>query len=79
MVTGIGDERSMQVTFYGVRGSTPCHGEDTHKYGGNTSCVAVRIPGEQPIMFDLGTGARYFGATPTSCRSGLTSRFSRYW
>ena len=53
----------MQVTFYGVRGSTPCHGEDTHKYGGNTSCVAVRIPGEPPIMFDLGTGARYFGAT----------------
>ena len=56
----------MQVTFYGVRGSTPCHGEDTHKYGGNTSCVAVRIPGEQPIMFDLGTGARYFGATQTA-------------
>jgi phosphoribosyl 1,2-cyclic phosphodiesterase len=63
MVTCIGDQRSMQVTFYGVRGSTPCHGDDTHKYGGNTSCVAVRIPGEQPIMFDLGTGARYFGAT----------------
>lgn len=66
MVTDIGDQRSMQVTFYGVRGSTPCHGEDTHKYGGNTSCVAVRIPGEQPIMFDLGTGARYFGATQTA-------------
>ncbi len=53
----------MQVTFFGVRGSTPCNGDDTAKYGGNTSCVAVRVPGEPPLFFDLGTGARYFGAT----------------
>lgn len=52
----------MQVTFFGVRGSTPCHGEEIAKYGGNTSCVAVRAPGEDPLFFDLGTGARYFGA-----------------
>jgi hypothetical protein len=51
----------MQVTFHGVRGSTPCHGEDTQRYGGNTSCVGIRVPGELPLMFDLGTGARYFG------------------
>ncbi|MDO9175833.1 MAG: hypothetical protein Q7V62_13585, partial [Actinomycetota bacterium] len=53
----------MQVTFFGVRGSTPCNGDDISRYGGNTSCVAVRIPGEPPLFFDLGTGARYFGAT----------------
>ncbi len=52
----------MQVTFFGVRGSTPCHGDEIAKYGGNTSCVAVRVPGENPLFFDLGTGARYFGA-----------------
>ncbi len=51
----------MQVTFFGVRGSTPCNGDDIAKYGGNTSCVAVRVPGEPPLFFDLGTGARYFG------------------
>jgi hypothetical protein len=51
----------MKVTFYGVRGSTPCHGHDTHRYGGNTSCVEVAIAGEAPIFFDLGTGARYLG------------------
>lgn len=51
----------MQVTFFGVRGSTPCHGDEIAKYGGNTSCVAVRAPGEHPFFFDLGTGARYFG------------------
>lgn len=54
---------SLRVTFHGVRGSTPCHGDDIRKYGGNTSCVSIAIPGEAPIVFDLGTGLRYFGQT----------------
>ena len=53
----------MQVTFFGVRGSTPCNGDNIAMYGGNTSCVAVHVPGEPPLFFDVGTGARYFGAT----------------
>lgn len=53
----------MRVTFHGVRGSTPVHGEATRKYGGNTSCVSIDAPGEQPLVFDLGTGLRYFGHT----------------
>jgi phosphoribosyl 1,2-cyclic phosphodiesterase len=53
----------LQVTFYGVRGSTPCHGDDVARYGGNTSCVSVSVPGQGPVMFDIGTGARYFGAS----------------
>jgi len=52
----------MNVTFYGVRGSTPCDCRDQERYGGNTSCVALEAPGETPIVFDLGTGLRYFGA-----------------
>ncbi len=51
----------MRVTFHGVRGSTPCHGREIVRYGGNTSCVAVQLPGHDPILFDLGTGLRYFG------------------
>ena len=49
------------VTFHGVRGSTPCHGENVVKYGGNTSCVSIDIPDHAPLLFDLGTGLRYFG------------------
>ena len=56
-IAGLG----FDITFHGVRGSTPCHGNDVARYGGNTSCVSVDVPGHQPIMFDLGTGARYFG------------------
>jgi phosphoribosyl 1,2-cyclic phosphodiesterase len=50
------------VTFHGVRGSTPCHGDDTRRYGGNTSCVSIDAPGEQPLLLDLGTGLRYAAA-----------------
>lgn len=48
------------VTFHGVRGSTPCQSEEVARHGGNTSCVAVHVDGEQPLLFDLGTGLRYF-------------------
>jgi phosphoribosyl 1,2-cyclic phosphodiesterase len=52
--------RYVIVTFHGVRGSTPCHSEDITRHGGNTACVSVRSPGEHPLLFDLGTGLRYF-------------------
>lgn len=53
----------LTVTFYGVRGSTPCSCDDTRAHGGNTSCVLVEVEGEvAPIILDLGTGARYLGA-----------------
>lgn len=51
----------MEITFYGVRGSTPCAGESTRRYGGNTACVVLRSSGAEPILLDLGTGLRYFG------------------
>jgi len=49
------------VTFFGVRGSTPCDGPDIERHGGNTSCVAVDVPGHNSIMLDLGTGSRRYG------------------
>ena len=51
----------LTVTFYGVRGSTPCGGDDLARYGGNTSCVSMERAGESPIVFDLGTGLRNYG------------------
>ncbi|MGI9594876.1 MAG: MBL fold metallo-hydrolase [Acidimicrobiales bacterium] len=51
----------LDVTFYGVRGSTPCNGPGIARYGGNTSCVMVRVPDEAPLICDLGTGVRYLG------------------
>lgn len=54
---------SMRVSFYGVRGSTPCSGPELARYGGNTACVVLEAAETEPIVFDLGTGLRYWGET----------------
>jgi phosphoribosyl 1,2-cyclic phosphodiesterase len=50
----------MIVTFHGVRGSMPCQSDAVAGHGGNTSCVSIAAPGEDALLFDLGTGLRYF-------------------
>src|SRR5437868_2483595 len=51
----------MRVTFYGVRGSTPTPGPSTARYGGNTSCVEVRLGDGSLLVLDAGTGLRELG------------------
>ena len=50
----------MVVRVWGARGSVPCPGPRTLKYGGNTSCVEVRCGGHR-VVFDGGTGIRELG------------------
>jgi phosphoribosyl 1,2-cyclic phosphodiesterase len=52
----------MQVTFYGVRGSVPAPGPNTVRYGGNTSCVEVRLSDGSTLVLDAGTGMRALGS-----------------
>ncbi|MDG2427975.1 MAG: MBL fold metallo-hydrolase [Acidimicrobiales bacterium] len=52
---------TLDITFFGVRGSTPSPCEENRRYGGNTSCVVLDVPGGDPILFDLGTGLQFFG------------------
>jgi len=54
------------VKFWGVRGSIPTPGASTVKYGGNTSCVEVRIKPddgsqEELVIIDAGSGIRLLG------------------
>jgi phosphoribosyl 1,2-cyclic phosphodiesterase len=51
---------SLLVRFWGVRGSTPCPGPKTVRYGGNTACVEIRF-GSSLLIFDAGTGLRALG------------------
>jgi phosphoribosyl 1,2-cyclic phosphodiesterase len=60
-VRQIGPSEVMTVEFHGVRGSTPCCGDEITRYGGNTSSVSVSALGQDPVLFDLGTGVRYYG------------------
>lgn len=48
------------VKFWGVRGNIPTPGKKTVKYGGNTSCVEMRL-GDKLLIFDGGTGLRTLG------------------
>lgn len=49
------------LTFWGTRGSLPSPGPDTIKYGGNTSCIELRMPKEKLFILDAGTGIRKLG------------------
>jgi phosphoribosyl 1,2-cyclic phosphodiesterase len=49
-----------QIKFWGVRGSIPCPGSETVRYGGNTSCVEMQV-GKERLIFDGGTGLRILG------------------
>lgn len=49
----------MRVTFWGVRGSIPCPGPKTVKYGGNTACLELRFdPDDRLVIIDAGSGMR---------------------
>ncbi|HEV2964788.1 MAG TPA: MBL fold metallo-hydrolase [Candidatus Angelobacter sp.] len=50
----------MLVRFWGVRGSTPTPQSENLRYGGNTSCVEVRL-NDHIYVFDCGTGFRNLG------------------
>lgn len=58
--TGGGWTGSVQLRFFGVRGSCPCPCESNRRYGGNTACVVLTDGDEEPIIFDLGTGLRLY-------------------
>jgi phosphoribosyl 1,2-cyclic phosphodiesterase len=53
----------MDVTLFGTRGSLPTPGPETARYGGNTSCVAVRGSEGGVLVLDAGTGIRRMAAT----------------
>ena len=46
----------MLVRFWGTRGSRPCPGNSTLRYGGNTSCVEIRTSAGTLIILDGGSG-----------------------
>jgi len=48
----------MRVKIWGTRGSIPCPGPDTVRYGGNTSCVQVTLSDGTHLVLDAGTGIR---------------------
>ncbi|MCS6812866.1 MAG: MBL fold metallo-hydrolase [Cyanobacteria bacterium] len=54
------EQHQFTINFWGVRGSIPCPGPETVRYGGNTPCVEMLVGGQR-LIFDGGTGLRVLG------------------
>jgi len=53
--------KAFHIKFWGVRGSIPTPGHSTIRYGGNTSCVEIRVKNGAHFILDAGTGIRELG------------------
>jgi len=51
----------MKIKFWGVRGSTPTPERRNSRYGGNTTCLEVRLANGTLIVLDCGSGLRGLG------------------
>jgi len=51
----------MKIKFWGARGSIPTPGPETVKYGGNTTCVEVRLNDGRIIIIGAGSGIKALG------------------
>jgi phosphoribosyl 1,2-cyclic phosphodiesterase len=63
----------VKVKVWGCRGSLAAPGPETVRYGGNTSCVEVRLSDERLLVIDAGTGIRGLGRSLVS-HNGLPPR-----
>jgi phosphoribosyl 1,2-cyclic phosphodiesterase len=61
----------MRIRYWGTRGSIPSPGQATARYGGNTSCVEVRLDDETLIILDAGSGIRSLGTALGPCRATI--------
>ena len=51
---------NLSIKLWGTRGSIPCPGRGTVKYGGNTTCFEITCS-QRRIIIDAGTGIRLLG------------------
>jgi phosphoribosyl 1,2-cyclic phosphodiesterase len=61
----------MKIRLWGTRGSIPSPGPSTLRFGGNTSCVEVRLQDGTLIILDAGSGIRPLGAALGSVEAVL--------
>lgn len=59
--TPLATPTSLELRFWGTRGSIPVSGSSHLRYGGNTSCVSLTSDTGHLFVFDCGSGARELG------------------
>jgi phosphoribosyl 1,2-cyclic phosphodiesterase len=59
---GMGDAAEpIGIKVWGARGSVPSPGPRMNRYGGNTSCVQLKLGTGEQLILDAGTGIRTLG------------------
>ena len=53
--------KTAKLVFWGARGSTPTVEREAWRYGGNTSCLDLTVPGGGRFILDCGSGLRILG------------------
>jgi phosphoribosyl 1,2-cyclic phosphodiesterase len=53
----------VEITFWGVRGTTPESAKDKLKYGGHTPCASIVSAAGDTVIIDAGTGMKALGET----------------
>ena len=51
----------MKIKVWGCRGSLPTPGRDMERYGGNTTCLEIRLNDGTVVVVDAGSGIRALG------------------
>jgi phosphoribosyl 1,2-cyclic phosphodiesterase len=51
----------VKIKVWGARGSVPAPGPEMNRYGGNTSCVELKLSSGETLILDAGTGIRNLG------------------
>src|SRR2546421_7093600 len=57
----ISDRFRLELKFWGVRGSIATAQSEVLGFGGNTTCLQVRLPDGTMLIIDGGTGLRNLG------------------
>ncbi len=65
-------EDRVDLTFWGVHGTLPISGQNTVRYGGNTSCVTMSFSKGQCFVFDAGSGIKEFSDHIMASKERLT-------
>lgn len=65
----------VRVKVWGCRGTLASPGPETNRYGGNTSCVEVRLSDGTLIVLDAGTGIRQLGLSLVPERDKISHVF----
>jgi phosphoribosyl 1,2-cyclic phosphodiesterase len=65
---------SVELRFWGVRGTLPVPGRRALRYGGNTSCVSMSFNQDSLFIFDAGSGIKELGSHLMSQKKRISGR-----